>query len=537
MTPPILNICTLILRADIPFKPWEVALAVMLLLSCMCLVLLLAMYGRERRQARLKEVNFAKIELLSRLDHDLKVPLMMITSSLDRIRRNGKGNRPSPEFEEIEHGAQLLQDGIDQLLEIKSADMGAPVYRPAYGDLSRFVQEVTALYSMVNPSFGATLSVDTGEVPLMTEFDARKMRRIIYNLLNELYSRCGKGTEVCVKVTDSEGNALISVSAGCDSLKGDGKALSKALRSLGGTRSQGIGMKIVEDYVHLHGGSLLVSKDPKKGGFTVVIPVRVPQWEGVEETDGQRYDGTGKVPHILNVEDNPVFRTFITGRLSERFEVTEAANGKDALEMIAGNAFDLVLSDVEMPGMDGRELCRAIRADIRYSHMPVILLTSVPGRESELENLQAGADDSIEKPFDIETLTVRIERVLQRTGNMEEIPSGRRISRMDRELLDRIDAEIEKNMQDSEYTIENLCSSLNISRSGLYKKLMQLTGRSPLEYIRIKRLQVGRTMLESGENSVSQIAWSVGFSPKQFSKYFRDIYGCLPSEYIHHLSD
>jgi AraC-like DNA-binding protein len=117
-------------------------------------------------------------------------------------------------------------------------------------------------------------------------------------------------------------------------------------------------------------------------------------------------------------------------------------------------------------------------------------------------------------------------------------PAGKKmISKVDRELLARIDEEIDTNLQDSEYTIEMLRTRLGISRSGLYKKLIYLTGRSPLEYIRIKRLQKGREMLESGETSVSQIAWSVGFSPKQFSKYFKDEYGCLPSEYIHYLTD
>lgn len=124
------------------------------------------------------------------------------------------------------------------------------------------------------------------------------------------------------------------------------------------------------------------------------------------------------------------------------------------------------------------------------------------------------------------------------TNNTEDIwQHGKRISRLDRELLARIDAEIEANIQDSEYSIETLRAKLGISRSGLYKKLIYLTGRSPLEYLRIKRLQMGRTMLENGETSVSQIAWSVGFSPKQFSKYFKDEYGCLPSEFIHFISD
>ena len=117
-------------------------------------------------------------------------------------------------------------------------------------------------------------------------------------------------------------------------------------------------------------------------------------------------------------------------------------------------------------------------------------------------------------------------------------PAGKKmISKVDRELLAKIDEEIENNLQDSEYTIDMLRTKLGISRSGLYKKLIYLTGRSPLEYIRIKRLQKGRDMQESGETSVSQIAWSVGFSPKQFSKYFKDEYGCLPSEYIHFLTE
>ena len=124
------------------------------------------------------------------------------------------------------------------------------------------------------------------------------------------------------------------------------------------------------------------------------------------------------------------------------------------------------------------------------------------------------------------------------SNNAEDLwQHGKKISKLDRELLARIDAEIEANIQDSEYSIETLRMKLGISRSGLYKKLIYLTGRSPLEYLRIKRLQMGRSMLENGETSVSQIAWSVGFSPKQFSKYFKDEYGCLPSEFIHYISD
>ena len=149
---------------------------------------------------------------------------------------------------------------------------------------------------------------------------------------------------------------------------------------------------------------------------------------------------------------------------------------------------------------------------------------------------------------DAESVVVRDDNGLDSDTPVPDSPSGsnnaedlwqhgKKISKLDRELLARIDAEIEANIQDSEYSIETLRMKLGISRSGLYKKLIYLTGRSPLEYLRIKRLQMGRAMLENGETSVSQIAWSVGFSPKQFSKYFKDEYGCLPSEFIHYISD
>ena len=155
-----------------------------------------------------------------------------------------------------------------------------------------------------------------------------------------------------------------------------------------------------------------------------------------------------------------------------------------------------------------------------------------------LDEALADAESAASRDDEGPDLDVPIPDTPTGAKNSEDIwQHGKKISKLDRELLARIDAEIEANIQDSEYSIETLRMKLGISRSGLYKKLIYLTGRSPLEYLRIKRLQMGRAMLENGETSVSQIAWSVGFSPKQFSKYFKDEYGCLPSEFIHYISD
>ena len=301
-----------------------------------------------------------------------------------------------------------------------------------------------------------------------------------------------------------------------------------------------IGFDIIMEYVRRHNGEVTFSEnDPSGNIYTLSFPINDSMKPTKEMHDGNRLaERTGR-PLILNVEDNPAFRYFVTENLSSRYDIVEAENGKEALELIADNSFDLILSDVVMPEMDGRELCRAVRRDIRYANTPIILLTTYQDEYADLENLQAGADDTIKKPFNIESLIIRMERLLKRKAPIltDTDASGRRMSRADKELLERIVTEIEKNLQDSEYTIESLCDTLSISRSGLYKKMVLLTGKSPLEFIRLRRLEKGREMLENGETSVSQIAWNVGFSPKQFSKHFKDEFGCLPSEYIHSMID
>lgn len=502
------------------------------------------LYIRKRRRKaayeakRIRELNFAKLELLSQVDHDLHAPLTMISAPLDRLRNDPRGIPVQKELDEIRLGARILQDQIDQILEIKSLDRRGSVYHPSYGDLAKFVEETTGLYAVITPSVASGLTFDS-DGPAMTDFDPDKMRRIGFNLLGNAFANCQENPEVHVSVRRNGDNIDITVSDNGKTLPEKTQAKLKESFSLPITKNESFGLNLAGDYVHMHGGFLSYQPGKPFGNFfTVSIPVKNTMMKTPDATDCKKTEFVGERKHILNVEDNPDFRAFITGHLSDKYCVSEAGNGKEAAKIIENTAIDLVLSDVRMPEMDGRELCRWIRSDIRYSHIPVILLTAVHGKESELENLKAGADDSIEKPFDIETLLVRIERILKRKleDRSAAIPE-RRISRVDRELLDRVDAEIEENLQNSEYTIESLCSALSVSRSGLYKKLMALTGKSPLEYIRIKRLLKGRQMLESGETSVSQIAWSVGFSPKQFSRYFKDEYGCLPSEYIHHLSD
>ena len=200
----------------------------------------------------------------------------------------------------------------------------------------------------------------------------------------------------------------------------------------------------------------------------------------------------------------------------------------------------LILTDVMMPEMDGIELFRHIRNNINYSHIPVILLTAKSGEENIISGLKEGAADYITKPYSLEVLRLRIKKIMQWTENaynqvgkgFDISPSEITVSSLDEELVSRVMESIEANMQNPSYSVVQLSNDVNMTRGHLYKKLMAITGKSPLEFIRIVKIKRGKSLLDQGRRNVSEVADRVGLSPKQFSYYFKNIYGETPSEYL-----
>ena len=496
----------------------------------------------EKEQRRLEE---AQLQFFTNISHDLRTPLSMIIAPLERMMGRDDGQPVPKELEQIDRNAKTLLDEIDQILDFKQLNGSAQTYRPSFGDIARFTEETCRTYAEIIQPESAGLLIDIGEDPVMTEFDRDKLRRILHNLLSNAFKygvRDGKAS-VTVSVREEEGNAVIRVSDNGPGIsdKAKGRIFERFFREGGKTKAgNGIGLNIVQEFVGMHGGTVSVSDNKPTGSvFTVSIPIRKEMAARKDAIPVRAEHSADGRPRILNVEDNPDFRAFVTERLSAFYDVTEAGNGLEALALLENGGFDMVISDVVMPEMDGRALCKAIRNDIRHAGTPVVLLSGVHGKEAELENLKAGADDTLEKPFNVETLLLRVENILRKgtAGPSAQAPQPWKGSREDRELLDRIKSEIESHLQDNDYNVEELSSALNISRSVLYKRLVALTGKPPIEYIRSIRLGKGKEMIENGETSVSQIAWSVGYTPKQFSRNFKAEFGCLPSEYLHHLKE
>ena len=244
---------------------------------------------------------------------------------------------------------------------------------------------------------------------------------------------------------------------------------------------------------------------------------------------------------ILVVDDDIDTLLFLQRGLQNDYHVIKATNGKEALQILeSNNEVDFVITDIMMPVMDGLQLMSLIKGNPRYDHIPVILLSAKRSETDIIAGLKEGADDYITKPFNMTILLLRIRKILEwkENGHYHQatdkkiISHGSALSPMDAELISQVTSKIEANIPDINYSVAQLSNDMGLTRGHLYKKLMAITGKSPLELIRITKLKHGKLLLDQGMTNISEVANRVGISPKQFAHYFKIIYHHTPSEYL-----
>lgn len=545
------------IKVSPPFWKSAAAIVMYILLCLLCTVIIIQMVKSRNRKIldqKRHEIYKSKLQFFTNISHDLRTPLTMIITPLSKLLREHKDTPLANDLELINRSALTLLDEVNQLLDFKKIDQKKIAFNPTYGDMTGFVKEVVNSFNLIFAENTIKLLTDIDDKPIMMDFDRNKVMRILHNLISNAFKFNHAKGYVKVSLQQTGNNVEICVTDSGSGIPDESKPYiferfytAHGKSTIGGN---GIGLHIVNEYVKLHDGTVSVADNHPSGCiFTISLPIKHDSShdEDIDIIDENHLENENPMisedrQKILIVEDNLPFRQFLKSSLAVKYKVYEAGNGKAALESLEKHSIDIVISDVMMPVMNGLELCREVKNDIRYSHIPIILLTAIQNTDMTIQGLRDGADEYISKPFDVEVLILKIDKILKRrqanherfSDNTAKI-SELTINRLDEDLMNRTLAAIEKNLTDSEYSIEDLSAEVGISRSGLYKKLMFITGKSPIEFIRTIKLKKGRDMLEAGETSVSQIAWSVGFSPKQFSKYFKDEYGCLPSEYLKHI--
>ena len=251
----------------------------------------------------------------------------------------------------------------------------------------------------------------------------------------------------------------------------------------------------------------------------------------------------GKRPTVLVIDDNEEIRAYISLLLRKDYDVRTAANGKEGLDMTRRILPDIVVCDMMMPVMDGRECCRHIKEEWQTSHIPVMMLTACTMDDDRIAAFDCGADSYISKPFSPEMFRSRLRNLLDNRRRMQEFFRDQTgaskavlaadASEVDKSFIERLRAIVEDHLADTDLSVESLASQVGMGRSQLYRKVKQLTGFSPVELIRLRRIKKAAELLTRTEKSVSEIAYEVGFaSPSYLTKCFKDYFGVSPKEYV-----
>ena len=536
----------------------------LLLLAALLYYLIRAMRRRQKRELAMKqmEVNLKKYEMeedkirfFTNVGHDLKTPLTLVMAPLEKIR---KLSLPAPIRTEVDvawRNARQLYDLVLQVLDFRRLDVGREKLNLKHGDIVSFVRQTVQSFDYY--AMGKQIQMDMHLPPSSIEidFDEDKLRRIITNLLSNAfkYNVDNGSVAVLLDVTEEEQQRtmVISVADTGIGIKDKKHVFDRFVQESHGQEQEGsgLGLHIVRQYVSMMGGSIDVADNKPKGTiFTVTLPVMeavaVEGQQAAEDNAAAEEvvpDISSERPTLLVVEDNTDARLFLQRSLDDEYQVLVAANGKEALQVLSKNDnVSIVVSDVMMPVMDGMALFRQLKSNIKYSHIPVVLLTAKSGEENIVEGLKKGAADYITKPFSLEVLRLRLRKILewsQQThtkvaAGMEIKPSEITVSSLDEELISHVIANIEENIGDINYSVVQLSSAVGMTRGHLYKKLMAITGKSPLEFMRVIKLKRGKSLLDQGRTNISEVADMVGLSSKQFTHYFKQMHDDTPSEYL-----
>ncbi|MDF2157817.1 two-component regulator propeller domain-containing protein [Algoriphagus sp. CAU 1675] len=509
---------------------------------------------KEEEARRLREIDDFKTNFFTNISHEFRTPLTLIMGPVQRLMNQSDNPVFKSQLNLIKQNSTRLLNLVDQLLEASKIKSGKLSLQIKKGNLGLLIQTITMNFFYLASEKGMKLVTS---IPLMTEiwFDADKIEKIVSNLLQNAikYGKPNSKIELTTKITD--GRFCISVknhSIKNYSQQEIDQLFTKFFKPDRSTEGFGIGLPMIKDLVELHKGEIQLRLGNKEI-FEVWIELPVDKYsfspdDVDEETDsilGQDTEAypvlAGEdAPLVLVVEDNDKLREFLITDLKAHFNVIQAENGKQGLFLAMQKVPDLVISDVMMPEMDGIELCKMLKNDEKTSHIPVILLTAKTEEENLLKGLEVGADDYIHKPFSIRQLLIRIEKLIELRKNLRIRYSGRTeikpeeiaITSTDEKFLEKIQNIVNSDLMDSSFTVDEFCKKLGMSRMQLHRKLTALTGLSTTAFIRDQRLRKSLQKLEKSDETVSEIAYSVGFSsPSYFIKCFKETYQMTPLEY------
>ena len=513
--------------------------------------------------AEMKEVTAQKLQFFTNVSHEVRTPLTLILAPLDRLIISLRESPYASDLGLIQKNTNRLLRVINQILDFRKVEGKQEKLAVREIDLVPFVGEIKSYFDSM-ASVRAIAYTFTSSIKQCTLWiDPDLLEKVFVNLLSNAFKFTPEGGSVRIELTEEEDRVFIQViDTGSGIQPGNLPHLFDRFYTEDRSMGTGIGLHLVKEYIHMHGGEIRVESEPgQRTTFTVCLrkgkahfedsdlmetSVSHQAYEASRLDDSETHKMLSKTyPYtILITEDDDEVRCFLERELSPHFKTRTAANGKDALRVLEEEEISLVVSDVMMPEMNGFELCRMIKSQLPFSHIPVILLTALTDERQRIFGITGGADDYIQKPFHTDYVKIKIIHLLQERRKLRErlleklrdnkllLSEPEKVESIDDAFLRKFAEQIEAVYADPEYNVEKLSETLGLSRGHLHRKIKELTGTSPVEFLRTYRLNKATQLLRQNAYTVSEVAYRTGFSsPAYFSKCFKAVYGVTPTEY------
>ena len=548
--------------------------------------------GERKEKEKIRELNKARLQFFTEIAHDFKTPLSLIISPIEQLNRYHSNDK---NFERllglISRNAKRLNYLSGELMTFRKLEMGQINLEKHDRDFVSFIQQIIYEFIPLINRKKIHFNFNYDNSPVNLSFDEERMERVICNLLDN-----------AIKYTAVEGTIRIDIESKPE--VDEAKTSSSSVRDLiirvfnsghpfsnedlerifdrfyqGGKLRKpgfghGIGLPLVKGLVELHQGSIEVRNITDEGKeFVIRLPMSTAEWEFMSthqtetvaakeigplehniksevllenhdqnnSNNSNNNNGDRVLPLLLLVEDNDEFREYLGSNLNQNFRIISASDGSQGFVKAIKNMPDLIISDIMMPVMDGLELCKKIKEDIRTSHIPVILLTSKAEIEHRIQGLGIGADAYLTKPFVNKHLEIQIHNLIKNrlllaskfSSPEPYSPEEVHTSKIDQEFLNKAISFIQNNVAEDNLGIDLLSSHLCVSRRHLHRKIKVLTGSSPVEFINVLRLRKSMELLKQNKLSISEIGYMVGFSnPSYFAQSFKKLYGHPPSFFV-----
>ena len=513
-------------------------------------------FEQEKEQA----LYTTKIDFFTNVAHEIRTPLTLIKCPLENVLADRElSENVRMELEIMDQNVERLLNLINQLLDFRKAENKGFKLNPKEYNIGTIVHSVYKYFTTLAKQRGIKLEVEVPEEELLASVDKEALTKILSNLFaNALkYAR----TYVYLHLSVDEKNEVFTIS-----MSNDGNIVPIEMREnifkafvqyrdgkdiVSGT---GIGLAMARYLAELHQGMLVMDRELDCNRFILSIPIlhqTLPddseeqhKKPGYDDEDREVSDKDKReVASILVVEDNKDMLAFVFRQLSSLYHVLIAENGVEALDVLEQKSVDLIISDIMMPLMDGVELCKHLKQNLDYSHIPVILLTAKTNLESRIEGLEEGADAYIEKPFSMEYLRANVANLLSNRERLRrhfiEFPfikaDAMAQTKADEMFISKLNEYVLRHLDNTDLQIDDIADAMNMGRSNFYRKLKGILNMSPNEYLRLFRLKQAASILKEGTYGVVEVSYMVGFStPSYFSSCFKKQFGVLPKDFISH---